>query len=133
MSQGLYKTVGGKGEQKSQEHECARKTFHLWQQARGAVTAALGDRHVCTHTRWLALTHAGLHSHMLACMHTLSLTHTTINSTGRLLPEASPAPHWSLLMTNICEVAGVERQLGPGEPFCWRGVKGRAEGQAGED
>lgn len=31
-------------------------------------------------------------------------------------------------MTNICEVAGVERQLGPGEPFRWQGVKGRAEG-----
>lgn len=73
-------------------------------------------RHACTHACWLAHT----------------LTHTTTNSTGRLLPEASPASHWSLLMTNIWRGNWGGETAGAGEPFCWRGVKGRVEGWAGE-
>lgn len=102
MSLGLYKTVGGKGEQKAKSMSVQGRRFTSGSRPEEQLLQPL---ETC------------LHSHTLVCMHALSLTHTATNSTGRLLPEASPASHWSLLMTNICEVAGVERQLGPGEPF----------------
>lgn len=57
MRLGLYKTAGGKGEQKAKSMSVQGIRFCLWQQAKGVVTAALGDT--------LALTHAGLHTRAL--------------------------------------------------------------------